>query len=493
MNYFKSILSKPTILQLITLILILSPVLFINIDNRHNWGDDFAQYLDQINYFIHKKNNPALEVLNYKIYSPINRGEGFSLLLSPITIFFGNQINYYIAFLSGILFLLGITLFYFFKPKINSIYLVFILSLLFVFNYNTLDFKQDILTLFPFMLVLYLTFIHSRIHSDTLLHYIKTAVLTGLLISFWNIGWVLFLTNILFLLRKLNKNQLQQIIILLIVPLLVDLGIKKIVFGTIFSESLLWYNDFFTYQNIVANFTYNLNYYLNILQFYFEQEIWGWLNTLIKNFVIVLFIIGLIKKWLTKIEKIDIFFLLYIITILCYPYQGAGIRFLSPVIPIIFLYIYQGIKSISIQEKIKMEVVAIVFFSILLMSNYIKSNEIIAKKYNYRYGPQNKEAIEAFNYIAKNIDHNAIIAFRKPWVLHLYTKHKSVCFRSENSFPDFCSTLNKFKTRYVLMSNNKLDRGVYSEEYFKEIQRSSKFKIVWSNRKFNLYNIITPL
>jgi hypothetical protein len=493
MNYIKSILGKPTIVQLIILILILSPLLFINLDNRHNWGDDFAQYLDQINYFIHKKNNPASEVLNYKVYSPINRGEGFSLLLSPITFFFGYQIYYYIVFLSGVLFLLGITLFYFFKPKIKSIYLVFILSLLFVYNYNTLDFKRDIITLFPFMLVLYLTFIHSRINSNTFLHHLKTAVLTGFLISFWNIGWVLFITNIIFLLRKLNKNHIQQIIVLSFVPLLVDLGIKKIVFGTFFSESILWYNDFFTYQNIISNFTSNLNFYLNILQFYFEQEIWGWFNTLIKNFVVVLFLIGLLKKWFTKIEKTDVFFILYMLTIICYPYQGAGIRFITPVIPLILLYIYQGINSISIQEKIKMEYVSILFFSVLLMSNYIKSNEIIAKKYTYRYGPQNKEAIEAFNYIAKNIDHNAIIASRKPWVLHLYTKHKSVCFRSENSFSDFCSTLNKFKTRYVLMSNNKLDRGVFNEEYFKEIQHTSNFKLIWSNRRFNLYEIINPL
>ena len=130
--------------SILVLSILLFPVIFLNLSDYHNWGDDFAQYIDQARFFLNKRNNINTEVLNTENNVPIQRGEGFSLLISPIFLIFGLKIKYYLVYLSLFLILTGFLLFYYLKNYINNKALVLILVLIFVYNYNTINLKGEI-------------------------------------------------------------------------------------------------------------------------------------------------------------------------------------------------------------------------------------------------------------------------------------------------------------------------------------------------------------
>ena len=88
--------NKQNCLYTIALLFLLSPFIFININEKHDWGDDYAQYLDQSKDFILQSNSKELEVLNYDVYCPNERGAGFSLLISPIYFFYQKSVKHYI-------------------------------------------------------------------------------------------------------------------------------------------------------------------------------------------------------------------------------------------------------------------------------------------------------------------------------------------------------------------------------------------------------------
>ena len=68
-------------------LLCMLPLFFLNVNTTHNWGDDFAQYIHQAQYFAkdnnyhqwHFESNPL-----DREYAPPSYPNGFPLLISPI-------------------------------------------------------------------------------------------------------------------------------------------------------------------------------------------------------------------------------------------------------------------------------------------------------------------------------------------------------------------------------------------------------------------------
>lgn len=66
------------IYYLILLITLILPLGFIiGINDYHDWGGDFAQYLNQTQDFISGNITTKYAVLNYEEVSPKQRGSGF--------------------------------------------------------------------------------------------------------------------------------------------------------------------------------------------------------------------------------------------------------------------------------------------------------------------------------------------------------------------------------------------------------------------------------
>jgi hypothetical protein len=476
--------------SILVLSILLFPVIFLNLSDYHNWGDDFAQYIDQARFFLNKRNNINTEVLNTENNVPIQRGEGFSLLISPIFLIFGLKIKYYLVYLSLFLILTGFLLFYYLKNYINNKALVLILVLIFVYNYNTINLKGEILTVFPFMFVLYLSINLKLNYSENLRFLFLNSLLTGFLISIWNLGYVLYFTYLIYYIYLNYKNlNLFRFFIILIIPILVDILIKKIIFINLSSVSIMWYEKVFTFTNLANNFSINIYYYKNIFKWYFEQEVWGFANQIIKYSILLFFTSGIIYKFYKSFDFIDLFFIIYIFTLLFYPYQGGGIRFVTPIIPIFLYYLFNGFFFLNNYFEIKhfQNFFIFSFFSCLLLSNYLNVRMIIDKKNQVVEGAQKKEAKEAFQYIKYHIKPEKSLMFSKPWVLHLYTNKISIFFSRIKDYKIFKKEVDKYGVDYVLLSSVILNKAIYQDYYFTKINKDKEFTLVWKNSSFNLY------
>ena len=147
---------KKNILNIVFVIFTL-PIIFININSKHDWGDDFAQYLDQAKHFVNIEKPVESKILDSENYSPHERDVGFSLLITPCYYFFGNQISPFIYLISSSLFLLGLTLTSLYKKIYNTKndkLLPYLMVIVLLFNYHVLLLKMEILPIFPFMLAM---------------------------------------------------------------------------------------------------------------------------------------------------------------------------------------------------------------------------------------------------------------------------------------------------------------------------------------------------
>jgi hypothetical protein len=346
--------------------------LFFNINHYHDWGDDFAQYIFQAKNFIHQNNSIHLIASEY--FGPQQRGAGFSILLVPFYLFFGNSIFHFQVFISFSLFSLSIVLFSFFRKsiEIKSIITVSLLTLIFSYNYQILNHKMEIMYTFPFMFFIYLSFIFFELQS--LKYFILFSILIGFVVSIANIGWVLFLASIICLLLNFSKTKsfYQKFLLIFSVPILVYGLIKFTMFNNFFGDELVWYKDVFSFQTFVNQIFSNIMYYKTQFHYFFEQEIWAWYNLLISIVILPLLFIGfynrLIKKNINSIT--EYFFILYFLVLLIYPYQKAGVRFLIPIFPLAILYIYLGCVYLLGFFKVKDNSMIInVFLLAVLLSN----------------------------------------------------------------------------------------------------------------------------
>ena len=80
--------SRNKILFYFFIFLLFLPFVFLNISEKHSWGDDYAQYLYQARDFLSSEKS-ELEILNYQDFSPKERkNNSRSSLFIPIKFFF---------------------------------------------------------------------------------------------------------------------------------------------------------------------------------------------------------------------------------------------------------------------------------------------------------------------------------------------------------------------------------------------------------------------
>jgi hypothetical protein len=472
--------------SLLFLSFLLFPLILIGINEEHDWGDDFSQYLDQSRDFIESDFN-SIDVINSNVYVPVNRGEGFSLLLS-LAYYFGSSISIHLTLISLFLIGLGYVLFNFFRSRFQydiSPYFAIILVLTFVYNYQVLRLKAEILTVFPFMFFLYGTFL--IFDKNGIKFKILSFVLCGFCLSIAMIGSSLYLALILYSFYiYLKSNSFRNIYLILcsvFIPIVSYAIIQLFVLNEISLNTVFWYSPVFQEQNIFSLFQINLYYYFEALNMFFEQEIWWWGNLILKYSIPLFILIGVYFRWRRKIHLEDLFLLIYLGTLLVYPYQKSGLRFLVPIIPIFFIYIIDGIKEINSFFLNSKYSFSIALFVIILFSNMKNWSSFYQNSYKPDYGPQEKNAKKVISYIKQNIDSNDIIGFIKPWALHYYTKKPTYYFHSKDL--KLSKSINQINYFLVCKDSNNIE--VFDDVLAKEIDHNKSFKLIWKNTSFSLY------
>jgi hypothetical protein len=414
-----------SVLLFVVCLAMLVPSYFINNIHSHDWGGDFAMYIKQAqnivlgvpqtdnNYIF----NPENAVLGPKTY-PI----GFPLLLAPVYAAFGNDISAFIDLMAVLAVLFGLMVFILLRDRVHwGVALVVALGI----SYHTtlLFFKREVMADIPFALFALLgLFAVDRKQwwiagLALLLAALTKSVGVTLLIA---VGFLLFVQQ-----QAAGKKDFTSLLKHPIARLLLVVAagyflLSNVIFQTDSSEG---YGSVWSDFELSTVLTKNLKYYFEFLRwFLFDTINEKPIGTLVTGLFLALAFLGWAMAAYKKLGAFEVWFPVYVLVLLAYPYHASGLRFLLPAIPLLFVYVATVFGSVNKRFKPALVLLAAVPF----LFTFQRSAELVKDWPKDVDGPQSPHAMEMLDYVRTNTPKDAIILFSKPRVLALYTDRQSI-------------------------------------------------------------------
>ncbi len=474
------ILNKEHYLFFILLLLSACLLLFF-ITPWHNWGGDFSSYIMQANSILNNTvstfitdNSWMLENSDFSI-GPVAYPWGFPLFLASIIAFFGSSI--FVLKSSICLAFLGLlcTLIFFFRKKLSILQTVSLFST-FAFNTIILNNLNNILSDIPFLFISTL----AVLYLDSLLQ--RKALTARSLCIFAALAFIATTLRsngllLLFLLPmvqattfpKFRSNTLKTKMALLLTPYIFYIFLY-LTFSSMFPAAGGGHLAFFK-DVTLSSIWNNMLYYAKLPMYFIPLPYF--LSSVIYAVSLIFFILG-IKKHFFK----DYILILYsAMTLGLYILWPAlqGIRFIYPIIP---FYIYFCIIGISQITKYKFNKFNYYGIIALFCISCIINIQMTLPPSPHKQGPYSAYAQEAFEYISKNTEKNAVFTFFKPRVFRMKTGRFAILKYDAD-------TLNY---DYILYYT-KQSRSI-SKENLKSLIDNKKISLVFKNEYFYLYKVI---
>jgi len=496
---------------LLTLLLCL-PLLFINIRNDIDWGDDNSHYLLQAKYISEgtpQANTQYIYNSNCPVLGPAAYPVGFPLMLSVVYFFKGLNLHAFSLVLTMALIALCFMMVLFYRKThhfITSVFLVLIIA----YNPWTLNFKSEIMSEIPFTVILLFTLLlygkFKNIYS-----FIFVGLLCGYLISIRTIGVVLPLgilaettrNSIIAIKRKETTYGETAKKVLINIGMIFSscFGLYFLLNYVVFkipSDPASGYLSIFSLQNLDAIFLKNLANYTETLKYFFNphNNKWIFLPLITKSFVFTMILLGFIKKMFRNAGVSDFFVVMYMLVLLVYPYNNSGFRFLFPLLPFFMSYAVIGLKSIHLGFTLKTPAKAILLGSLVLVQYIYGINEIKRSESVIQEGPCVADSWAVFDYIKNQTPPDAVIAFVKPRALVLFTNRKCITNNSDQTeTATFIRKFDEVGVTYYLLYCQKPDEpsgGLLSEMINLPLQKyidasPGEISLCWSNQRFKLY------
>lgn len=461
----------------------------------HNWGGDFAGYIQQAKCIVYP--DFMEKYLEYQHVFRDNRSEeimigpllypwGYPVLLSIPFCIAGNQI-----------FAFQLTTYLFFSLSALIIYLLFIgripqrtallLSLAFIINPVFTANKNDVMSDMPFcMLMLLALYLIDKLiiqgqpllfqkHTGKLFHFLNFSLLgAGLFLPFFFRTQGIVILPILFFTQLWYKKRAN---ISWFFPYIVFYGfylLSKQAFPE--SGNYTDHFNFSSYGYIIGN----IGYYATLVkEFLFFKG--GYVAIAVYFLTLPFFLIGI---WIKR--KQDMLFVIYLLLnlglLVCFPPRG-GIRFFYHLIPILLYFIIQGLCHMQTINPIKKTNLPNIFFGYLISIGIISySLYFISLRNKIKNGPFLPEAIEMFENVNDKVPGSDIVYFYKPRVMSLYaSKFSSLSLEKKVIYSD--------QTWIVI--DKKAEEGNSNSIYQKWVEdHPERFKLEFTNTRFDLYRII---
>lgn len=416
---------KPNILLFCSSIFVFILGLFC-IDIGHNWSDDFALYISQTQAILEgntkdllKANYFAMEH-SYAHVGPYLYPSGFPILLLPIYAIFG--LNFGVLKVYCLLFFVAsIPLVYQIIRQLGcSINQALSITLLVAFNYHFIRFSDHVLSDLPFFFFSLLSY--YQIQKQSYKSLLK-ACLLGILIFFTynirDIGIVL-LPCLLVHQWQVYKQGKKFSFLLALLPYFVFIMawiLRWFYSPSVPSKQLSLLSE--TSLEIIWN---NVYYYALLIGNYFLifRGIPWIIQVLISGIFISLMLLGIYKKG--KQQPALLTYLGATIGIYFIWISFQGMRFLFSILPFVVYFVIEGIKGLPIAFSFQRFLVLGLIFSSLSQSLFIS--------YYYWKTDTNEayssEMQEIYQYIQEKTPPEALIVFRKPRALRLFTNRNAV-------------------------------------------------------------------
>lgn len=472
-----------------TILVLLLPLFFINIKSTHDWGDDFAQYLQQAkNITEEKSQNETGYIFNDNFFiGPKAYPVGFPLLLAPIVNNAGFDIRTLNLFMSLFWFLSCVTGFLILR-KYFSLLSAISLTLIIAYNPQMINFKTEVVSDYPYtffsMLCLYL--MHFRVNMALTL---ATAVLLGFLAHIRSIGlvmWIVFITNLLFLYYRKEFNLKQTLRFLsfgILTMLIIYFGIKW------YFPADTNYPGLFETESLWDNWNKQLSYNADKLFMFFRwfnMDSYFFIGVLAGSSFIVFSMLGYsysLKK--SFFSPPSLYVALYLFVILSFKLGDSGLRFMFPILFLLFMYTAVGMKKTLPAFNLSHKAVVWTGTILILFSYKFELSTIVEKTNDAYEGPNKPQSLEMFQYINANIKPASVVHFDKPRALALYTSCKSFATNPYSDNYNLLKELKKFGANYLLTS--KVISNVKIQQTADALPE--QFKPVFKNEEFCLYEL----
>lgn len=454
---------------------------FINIRPYHNWGDDFAQYLQQADNL---RNDRAIDHSTYRqntdfsLIGPEAYPPGFPILLVLSPLEFEDKIIEGQYLTSFFLWLFGWLMFLLLRRYQVPWLLSLILMLSFIYHPWVLAQKSQVLSDIPFaffvLLALFLAHSERKLWS-----FVMAGIAAGFAISIRSAGWVIpmaisvLIIMDLFRIKKLNYRLLVMLFAAISLPLAINFILGYQGSGESYSlalEKVLHHPSEQIWLNFWEYFK-SMQYFIAI-----EDGIWP-------VFVLscqVLFWSALILgfRHYQKMDLIVLVVLGYSAMILIFPFS-AGFRFLLPIFPLLLVLAFSGPPMFS-KNQLYMAIILIVFVNIL---HYPHRQYILSQQERSQEGPQTKEALEVFDFVRTDLKPSDVVVFSKPRALAFYTGIQTAATLWEIKPNEFEQQSDKLGGNYYL-TYSEIDYRAMND-FIKE--NPAEVKEVFRNSKFVLY------
>lgn len=470
----------------IAVIVCLLPLLFLNIKNTHDWGDDFAQYLIEAKNI--KEGMPLgqsgfVENSNY-ILGPNCYPPGFPLLIAATSsnIIHLNILMSFFLLLIGYFTFLLLNKWYHFTPAL-------VLSLVLVYNPLCLSFKNEVLSDLPFSAIVLLFFIMYLSDNKKKWMLILCGLVLAYTVNTRYVGWVLFLAligEIVFKIAvKYFKNHKKDNVYLIQQAwIVVSFLLFHLLFYVAFPQKITYYDNPVV-LSFFERFSINANYNYAILKYFFSCFDEGFLNYLVSYGIVFTALIGILlfvfKPDSRKPEILLFFILGYIASILVHQYSDTGFRLLIPVIAIILFFASHALFILLNIFPYKQYIVF--SLGLLVLFCYKQNAYKILTSTNEIPGPYSIEAVAAFDYINQNTSPEASILFSKPRALTYFTGRKTHVNTEGASKASIDIEIKAINPDFVLICNEITDDS--TKAYFSI--PTLKWEMAFKNDKFQLY------
>jgi hypothetical protein len=475
--------------ELITYLFLFIPYLFFCyflINDRVDWGDDYAGYLLQAKYyssgdftylnkliFISQKSSEKLFPPGYPPMYSFFLSFFYKINLESFLYFkFVNIIFYLFFLISAYLFCkqqfdkinaFWITLFFSVNPIIIKIHINLILS--------------DIVFLFfsSSAIFLMINFFQNKIIKNHSAHFLLLSlfIVCSILTKITGIILVITFLLCLFFYKKKNSFFINSISFFIIIFfLIIILFNKSYVFYLYSLLSKIFYD-----KNYVQDFFSSFYYHFFVSEYFFGG---GRYAQLIFDFSLIFVLLGIIKNYKLLLPSIIFFFLYFLVVVIQTSQQGE--RYLLPIFPFYILFFYLGLSNFNInfnKNFFKFNFFIIILFFLIIKSSifsYREFYQIGDNKIN-NFSPKTKFSQDMFRFILENTNSEEIIVFRKPRALTLFTNRNS--FMSDN-----IQFLNNTKYNYIVLDKNNIDYQINYESISKSTFVHDK---VFENNDFFIF------
>lgn len=479
-------LSRNILLYLMLAILCL-PLFFLNISDKHGWGDDHAQYIKEaMNIAEGKRYYQSDYVFNHlnPDYGPPQYPPGFPLLLAPVVKIWGLSYTHMIGFIAFMLSCLVFILFDYFRKYTGSIVSAACLSLLCVYSGGVLELKAHVLSDIPCWVftALYINLRSSGNFSrGRMVLMILVAVMAilirsqALLIVAAEAGYI-FVTIFRNGIRKgwfdtmsaFRMPSFRLILGILIVYVIVN----KLIFptpanGLSYYSKLLQHHEGNWWDTIGANLLYFHDVITRIIHYYPADKIAFFIAKIAVYIITTFSIMGFLRYVKKRFGYEEVYYAATIALVIVLS-QQQGVRFIIYLLPMHMLYVYSTAREFLLPLlNIKGKWLALALTLFYLGLGFDDFRRVI-RPGGDNLMPTDSE-YQAFAYIRDNIDYKDAILFIKPRLLSLYTGKRAIVGAYQASVEENEELFDKVGVKYALVSG-KIEDG-FTLNYINNVQR----------------------